>query len=412
MITFIIPPSPYLINDRVFVSLGILYVASTLEQRGYKVKVLDLKGQKDWQNQVRKIANYDNIMVGITAVTPDFPIVLQILNIIKSVNKNVPVVIGGAHATVAPRQCEMFDKIIIGDGITGIFLALEENNQKIIHGAMVENLDELPLPARHLIDFKSYNYEINGRKATNVMSQFGCPFSCIFCCGRNIPEYRKVRYRSPKNFVNELDFLNEKYGYTAFMIHDDEFNLDKLRTLEICKLLRKREYIFRGFVRPDLFTAQIANAMAGAHFYEVDVGVESGSARILQLIQKKATPEINSQARKIAAKYGIKFKAFVTIGHPSETYEDILLTKRWLIDNAPDAFEIYMVTPYPGAPIYDQKERFDIEFSIDYTRDNTSVTRTYGKYNCLVRNSNLSSRELASLREEIDKEVRVKLGLS
>jgi len=410
MVTLIIPPSPYLLNDKVFVSLGPLYVAAVLEQKGCEVRVLDLKGQSNWQGKVREIAEQDNALIGITAVTPDFPIALRILKIVKSVNKNACVAIGGAHATVAHQQCTMFDKVVIGDGVTGIFLALESEG-KVVHGPMVKNLDELPFPARHLIDLGSYHYEIDGRMATNVMSQFGCPFSCAFCCGRNIKEYRSVRYRSAEHFAEELDFLNEEYGYTAFMIHDDEFNLNRSRTLEMCEVLSKRNYAFRGFVRTDLFTEEIAEAMAKAGFYQIDVGVESGSAKVLRTISKKTTPEMNSQARRIAGRKGLKFKAFVTIGHPSETRQDIAMTQQWLIDNRPDAFEIYMVTPYPGSPLYDQKDDFDLEFCIDYSRQIASVTRRYGEYRCYVRNSYLSSEEIAYLREKVDKEVRAELGL-
>lgn len=411
MITLIIPPSPYLLDDKTFVSLGPLYVAAVLEQKKYEIRVLDLKGEKDWKSKVCKIAEQENLLIGVTATTPDFPIALETLKIIKSVNKDTPVVIGGAHATVAPQQCKMFNQVIVGDGVTGIFAALK-SDQKLIHGEMVKNLDELPFPARHFINLKSYHYKLYGRNATNVISQFGCPFNCIFCCGRNIKEYRTVRYRSPKNFIKELDFLNKEYGYDAFMIHDDEFNLNKERTFKLCKALNKKEYAFRGFVRADLFTEELAKAMAKAGFCQVDVGVESGSAKILKIIRKNTTPEINSRARVIARKYGLKFKAFVTLGHPSETREDIAMTKQWLIDNKPDAFEIYMITPYPGSQIYDQKKNFDLEFSIDYTSNITSITRKYGEYRCYVRNSHLTSDELAHLREEIDKEVRMQLGLS
>jgi anaerobic magnesium-protoporphyrin IX monomethyl ester cyclase len=410
VITLIIPPSPFLISDKVFPSLGILYVASALEQKGCKVRVLDLTGQQDWQDKVREIANQDYRLIGITATTPDFPLAIQILNIIKSVNVRIPIVIGGPHATVASSLCEMFDKVVVGDGWTGIFLALE-TDQKIVRGEMIANLDEVPLPARHLIDLKNYHYEIDGRMATNVISQLGCPFSCVFCCGRDLPQYRRVRVRGPRSFVEELDLLNEKYGYTAFMIHDDEFNLKKSRTLEICELLSKRDYRFRCFVRADLFTEEIAKAMAKAGFYEVDVGVESGSARILGVIRKDTTPEINARARLLARKYGMKFKAFITIGHPSETHEDVLMTKQWLLDNEPDGFEIYVITPYPGAPIYDQKEKFDLDFSIDYGREAAFVTRRYGDSRCYVRTSSLTSEEIAILREEVDKEVRAKLGI-
>jgi len=410
MITFVIPPSPFLLNDKVFVPLGPLYIAAVLEQKGYDVKVVDLTGTENWEEKLIEAVKQKDELIGLTSTTADFPTTLKILKIIKSVNKETPVAIGGPHATISPDQCNMFDKIIIGDGTTGIFLALD-SEEKIVHGPMVENLDELPLPARHLIDIGSYHYEINGRKATNVISQLGCPFNCAFCCGRNIKEYNTVRFRSPENFVKELDYLNEKYGFEAFMIHDDEFNLNKERTLKICKALSERDYALRGFVRTDLFDEGIAEAMAKAGFYQVDAGVESGSPKILKIINKMTTPEINTKARTLAKKYGINFKCFITVGHPSESREDIMMTKQWLIDNKPDAFEIYVITPYPGSPLYDNREDYDIQFNINYLHDITSVTRKNGEHRCLVRNSHLSAEEIANLREEVDHEVREKLGL-
>lgn len=408
MITLIIPPSPFLAKERVFVSLGILYVAAALEKAGLAVRVLDLKGRQDWEGKVREAAAPDG-RIGITVTSADFPMALRILEAIKSVNKDREVIIGGPHATIVPEDCGMFDRVAIGDGTTGIFSILE-SQEKFVHGRMEEALDELPLPARHLVDLKSYSYEIDGRPATNVMSQFGCPYRCAFCCGRNIREYNSVRARSPGNFVAELDLLHKKYGYTAFMIHDDEFNLNKERTLEICGMLAKRNYFFRTFIRPDLFTEEVARAMAKAGFRQVDAGVESGSGRILKIIRKGTTPVINSRTRELAGKHGMKFKAFITVGHPDETREDVMMTKNWLLDNRPDAFEIYVVTPYPGAPIYDERGSFDLEFSINYGRDLASVTRKYGEHRCYVRNSHLSSCEISSLREEVDREVRSELG--
>lgn len=410
MITLIIPPSPFLMNDRVFLSLGPLYIAAVLKEKGYPVRILDLKGIENWEEKLEIILKDKNELIGISSTTADFPMAIKILNLIKSKNKSIKVIIGGPHATVASQQCTMFDQVVIGDGVTGIFEALK-SNEKIIHGEMIKNLDTLPFPARELIDIDTYHYNIQGRKATNVMSQLGCPYGCAFCCGRNVKEYRTVRFRSPENFIKELDFLHEKYGYSAFMVHDDEFNLNKERTLKICEALSQRDYVFRGFVRTDLFTEEIAEAMAKAGFYQIDVGVESGSERILKVINKLTTPDINSKARAIAKKYGIKFKAFLTIGHPSETLEDIEMTKQWLLDNKPDAFEIYVITPYPGSLLYDQKEKYDIKFSIDYEKELTSVSRKYGEYKCYVSNSHLSSEDFANIREKLDKEVRAKLGL-
>jgi len=107
----------------------------------------------------------------------------------------------------------------------------------------------------------------------------------------------------------------------------------------------------------------------------------------------------------------MKFKAFITVGHPGERREDVMMTKKWLLDNRPDAFEIYVITPFPGSPLYDEKENFDLTYSIDYKRDVASVTRRYGERKCFVGNSNLSPEEISDLREGVDREVRAELGL-
>lgn len=409
-ITLIVPPSPFLLNDKVFVSLGILYVAAALEQAGHEVQVQDLTGGREWKNRVREIAREGDWPVGLTSTSADFPLVLEMLAILRAEAPRRMIIIGGPHATIAPDDCRDFDRVVIGDGVAGIHLALS-GGQKMVHAPMIKDLDSLPRPARHLVNMDDFHYEISGRRATNVMSQFGCPFGCIFCCGRNIAEYRSVRSRSPRDFIGELDELNRQYGFRAFMIHDDEFNLNRKRLLEMCDHLSRRDYLFRAFVRSDLFSDEIAEAMAGAGFYQVDSGVESGSERILKLLNKGTTPRKNAEARRLARKHGIRYKAFVTIGHPSETREDIMATKRWLLENEPDDFEIYLICPYPGSQIYDNLERYDLDFDIDYRKDVTSITRRFGEHRSFINNSHLSGAEFSLLREEVDLEVRQALGL-
>lgn len=409
-ITLVIPPSPFLINDKVFLSLGILYVAGHLRREGWDVDMLDLKGVVDWERQVSNMAGSGDWPVGVSVASADLPIALEILKIVKKQAPHRKVIAGGPHPTISAEDCELFDRVVVGDGVAGIATALD-GDEKIVREPMIVDLSLLPRPARDLLDVKSYNYQINGRPATNVMSQFGCPYGCAFCCGRNIAEYRKVRFRTPADFVAELDELNEQYGFTAFMIHDDEFNLNRRRLLEVCGLLSKRDYLFRAFVRSDLFDDEVAGAMKEAGFYQVDAGVESGSDRILGILEKGLVVADNTRAREVARRHGIRFKAFVTIGHPSETEADVLSTRDWLLANKPDDFEMYVISPYPGSKIYDNKENYDLEFDLDFSTDITSITRRYGEDRSLVSNSHMTQEQIAGLRGQIDAEVRKALGL-
>ena len=195
------------------------------------------------------------------------------------------------------------------------------------------------------------------------------------------------------------------------MFYDDEINLDKSRLKLLCKIIKKRDYIWRCFIRSNLFTEDMAKDMAASGCVEVLCGIESGSDKMLKIINKQATIEIHIKARNLCREYQIRFKALMMIGLPSETKEDIMLTKKWLLDNKPDDFDITILTPYPGSDIYKNKEKYDIDFNLDYTQDIAFFKGIPGQYKSFVRNSHLSFNEITQLRDEIEKEVRSKINL-
>ncbi len=386
-----------------------------LRQQGYEPEVLDLTGKKEYEKEVLNSASKEYVAFGVTATSPDFGQAVHILDLIKSVNSKNKVILGGPHATVGPQTCMKygFDKIVQGDGWTGAKMAIEdESNQKLIIAPMLENFDDAPFPARDLIDMDSYEYYIGGVRSTNVMTQLGCPYGCVFCCGRDISEYRKMRLRSIPNVMQELDMLHDKYGFNSFMIYDDEINIIKKHTLELMSEFKKRGYRFRAYIKTNLFDEEMAKALAEGGAFELSTGVESGSDRILKTIQKQTTYEINKRFVELCRKYGIKSKAFCIVGLPGETYEDIMLTKKWILDAKPDYFTLSINTPYPGAPEYDHKEKYDLEFGeIDYAKEVASHS-TYGKkeWKSFVKTSSLSGKDLIKLRDEVEKECREKLG--
>jgi len=259
----------------------------------------------------------------------------------------------------------------------------------------------------------SYEYYIGGERATNIITQLGCPYGCAFCSGRAQPEYRQMRLRSISSVMEEIDMLHDKHGYTSFMFYDDELNIVKKRTLEFMAEFKKRNFTFRGYIKTNLFDDETAKAMAEAGAFELSTGVESGSDRILKIIDKQTTYEINKNFVDLCRKYNIKSKAFMMVGLPGETFEDVMLTKKWILDAKPDYFNLGINTPYPGSPEYDQKEKYDLEFGeIDYAAETVSYTIGHGlkKWKSWVRTSALSSDELVKLRDDVENECREKLG--
>jgi radical SAM superfamily enzyme YgiQ (UPF0313 family) len=388
-ICLIIPPSPFLLDERVFVSLGILKVAAVLKKAGHKVDVLDLSGI---QNYLDVLDDYDfNPIdyIGLTATTPQMPYVMEITSHFFENYGDFKTILGGPHVSLmnAAKKVEnkkgnffgraernmallssLFYSLLCGDGEKAIFEALkgkrlvDADDRKSELFLSDQEFSDLPLPARHLIDMDSYRYNLEGVKATSMIAQLGCPFECTFCGGRNSPFLRKIRLRTPKDVVQEIEFLYKEYGYTGIMFYDDELNVNRQMIPllnQICDLSDKLgvDFKLRGFVKAELFNEDQAEAMYRAGFRWILTGFESGDSRILTNINKKATVDDNTRCIEIAKKHDLKVKALMSIGHAGESLESIRNTRNWLLATAPEEFDVTVITPYPGSPYFDEAEK-------------------------------------------------------
>lgn len=464
-VCLVIPPSPFLLDERVFPFLGILKVAAMLEEAGRSVEVLDLSGISNFTDAVEDcVRNSEAQHFGITATTPQFPAAVQIAAAIRKVQNGARVIIGGTHATlvVAARKYEVahqqigraykayeqleanFDVIVSGDGEETIFLALEDDAPKLIdaddrkspHFLTDVRLTATPFPARHLIDLESYHYTIDGVRASDLIAQLGCPYKCGFCAGRASPMLRNIRTRSDESIVKEITFLYQTYGYKGFMFYDDELNVNpKMVTLmqKIAQAGRELgvEWKLRGFVKSERFTDEQAQAMYEAGFRQLLVGFESGSPRILENIQKIATRDDNTRCVDIAHRHDLKVKALMSLGHPGESEETIRATRDWLLEVKPSDFDASVITPYPGSPYYDHalptealhngrpawvytckngdrlyQEEVNYAKEADYYKGDPS-----DGYTSHVWTDYLAPKDLVRLRNELESEVRRKLGI-
>lgn len=462
-ISLIIPPSPFLMDERVFMSLGILKVAAVLEQSGIKVEMLDLSGIKNFQEVISDYAKLrkDIYCFGLTSTTPQLPAVTKIAEVIRNVRKDAKIILGGPHITLvnaaykrekregikgrATKAMEnlirMFDVLIAGDGEKAIFLALNEKVSKVVDAddknsplfLDEQSLNELPFPARHLIDIDSYNYFIEGIPAVSLIAQLGCPFGCGFCGGRESPMLRKIRMRTTENIVEEMVHLHKATGKRGFMLYDDELNVNK-KMLSLMKSIAKTqkelgvEWRLRGFIKSELFTDEQAKAMREAGFRWILAGFESGSPRILKAINKKATKEENARCVEIAKRHGLKVKALMSIGHPGETVDTISETKKWLLETRPEDFDVTIITCYPGTPYYDlavpDKNLAGVwvykcptgdklyQTEVDYTTTSDYYKGSPdGGYCAYVFTDALSSEDLVRERDELERNVRLILKI-
>ncbi len=392
MITLINPPSPFLINDRVFPSLGILYIASVLEKK-HKINFLDLACEKDWEEKVK---NINSDFVCITGTSPHYSILKRISEIIRKNSINTKLIIGGPHATISPNSLTpYFDTVVLNEGEDVIEEALF-TKEKIIDGGLVQDLNTIPFPNRNFINLSNYNFLIDGKPSAHILTSRGCPYRCAYCCAVS---HKKLRFRSVENVLEEIELIKSKYNIDRFMFFDDTFTLNKKLVKSLCEKLKFMNIRWRCFVRSDKVDKETLALMKEAGCAEIGVGVESGSQNILDIVNKNTKVEDNTNLVKLCKEVGILFKAFIIIGLPGETEKTVEETRKWLLDNRPDKYSIFVFSPYPGSPIGDHPEKFDIQFTVDY--DKLWWGGTQKDQVSLSRTSALSSERIIELRNNL-----------
>ena len=459
-ICLITPPSPFLLDERVFMHIGVLKVAAVLEQEGHKVDFLDLSGIDNYLDVLDDYLSMDDsaTVVGVTATTPQVPYAVKIANhIAGKVDKTI---LGGPHVTLmhaaskrekkknlvgsdratkdVQKLSEAFDVLVCGDGELAIFNALEIEKGIVDaddkdSSLFLDNkiLTDMPFPARHLVDVDSYKYLIEGEKSISLIAQLGCPFQCTFCSGRNSPFLRKIRTRTTQSVVDEIEHLYLTYNMKGFMLYDDELNVNKEMVhlmREIIKLQKKHntEFMLRGFIKAELFNQEQAEVMREAGFRWLLTGFESGDERILRNIKKRATRDDNTRCVELGRNAGLKVKALMSIGHAGESVETIENTKNWLLETKPDDFDCTIITTYPGSPYFDDAVYNGSHYT--YTDRKTGdrlhqaqldycVDQDYykgdpdGGYVSYVWTDYISAKDLVTEREKLEREVREKLNI-
>jgi anaerobic magnesium-protoporphyrin IX monomethyl ester cyclase len=460
-ICFIIPDSIFLLDARVFPFLGVLGIASMLEKHGHIVDVIDLSGVKNWEDVLTEyLQSNKQVQIGITATSPQMPMAYKISRFIKK-NFGNKIILGGPHPSLsnAGKKIETkrgivngrafndieslkkdFDVLVYGEGEVAIFDALVIDQGEIDadekHSSLFiskEKLDALPLPARHLVDLKSYKYSIDARPATSFISELGCYFKCAFCAGRNTSFLRFVRQKSPQNIKDELSQLYKTYGFTAFNDYSDEINVPK-NFLDYTQALIELQdqlgvdFRFRAFIKAELFTEQQAKALYDAGFRTLLCGFESGDDKILRNIKKIATKEDNTRVVEICNKFNLKIKALMSIGHCGESHETIENTRSWLVETKPDDFDVTVITPYCGSPYFDEAVRHSKDKDVWVYEDQKSGDRLYqksvnyeseihsykgipGEYVSYCWTDYISGEDLVKTRDEVEQDVRNKLGI-
>jgi len=356
----------------VYEPIGLGYIASYLEKNGIEVKIID---EIAGQNVKKEIKKFNPNIVGITANTLVIPDAYRIADICKEMG--IRTVIGGTHASALPEEVlKHADIVVVGEGESAMLKIINENIKSgIVSAPYIENLDDIPILARHLIDMDFYfefhsKFSLNPKiKSGKMITSRGCSHKCLFC--RNSFIKAPSRSNSAERVVSEMKFLIDKYKVENITFYDDNFLTDKDRVEKICDLIKENNINIKWFFesRADSINPRILKKVKEAGCYRILFGFESGSQKILNFLGKEIMVEQNQKAIDLCKEAGIFISGFFMVGSPIETIEDIEATKKFVEKNS-NIFPIFHVfTPYPGTKFWELYKKNNIlSEDLDWSR--------------------------------------------
>ena len=363
----------------VFPPLGLIYIAGYLREKGVAVSIYDYQVHDEPIESV--INNFKPDIFGITCQTS---LVYSTIELSKKLKKKFPekkIIVGGVHASIRPQDLlkeESIDYAAIGEGevtmyefiqavqsgydcskVDGIACLKEGQLAFASPRDMVKDIDIFPMPAVDLLPLEKYRVSPDmrtGDKVGLLITARGCPFDCIFCASKLLTK-GKYRMHGIERVCSEIERYIQQYKVNQIFIIDDNFAVNKKRAKELC-----REFIRRGFnkkmtwwtdARIDCVDEELLRLMKEAGCTIISYGVESGSQRLLDFIQKGITLDQIKRVLVMTKKVGIDVRATLILGLPTETREESLQTIRFAKELPIDQARFALATPFPGTKLYE-----------------------------------------------------------
>ena len=380
-ITLVNPPYPPSVHSHPsFIPLGLAYLGAVAESEGHEVTVIDCQAEKlSYETFRQRITKTSSEVIGVTATTLLYKSAMRLITIAKQIHPQAITMLGGSHGTfwdenslnenpsldIVVRKegektfIELLDKIQSKssfDSVLGATFRKEGRTARTSDRFFIEDLDSLPFPAHHLLPLNALRRK--GKILFPLLTSRGCVYWCDFCSTVRMFG-RGYRMRSPKNVVDEMQLIHDKYGVNQVTFYDDAFTVDRNRTIKICGELRNRrlDLIWDCGTRIDMVDRELLQAMHGAGCFAVWFGVESGSEAILGAMNKRIRLDQTRLAFRTAHDAGLMTIANTVLGFPGETEHTAWKTIRFIKELDPDDVGFYVATPYPGTPMYDQVKK-------------------------------------------------------
>jgi anaerobic magnesium-protoporphyrin IX monomethyl ester cyclase len=383
------------ITNPIFPTLGLSTIAAVALQRGHRVSILDLSYRPyDWPLIRSEMLRLKPDVVGITATTPLMNQLRDISVLCKDISKQILVVGGGAHPSAMPVESmgeSMLDLALTGEADITFGEICDGNDPKGVLGLyyrdssgavrytgsrpLIENLDDLPMPAWHLYDPEEYRHRMSrllARRPPVTMAEFsrGCVFKCDFCASKMTMAlgYRK---KSPERCAEEVRAM-ARLGWREFMLADDIFTSDHGWAVRVCKAISATgvdvAWSCTNGIRVESADDELFGAMREAGCYRVSFGFESGNDAILKSFGKggKATVSQGKVAVRKARAAGIDTNGFFLLGLSPDTEESMLDTIEFARELELDMLKFGITIAFPGTPMFNEYAREGLVKSYDW----------------------------------------------
>ena len=362
-------PFNNLFNTPLLPPTDLMYLAAVAEKIGYEAKIADYSIGGDYKKDLETYQP-DYLLVNVT--TPTFKTDMEAITLAKEICPNITTIAKGAtflnHALDVMYFSRDLDFILYGepeDTLRELLLGIapyrilglyyREDIRVKFTGVrpFIKDLDDLPFPARHLIDNNLYKRTDTDKAQAVIKVSRGCPFHCFFCLASPVSG-TEVRMRTPQNIIDEIKECIEKYHIHNFMFLSDIFNADKKWVTDLCNLIMGNniDIIWSANLRPDITDENIAKIMYQAGCRFVNLGVESGSQEILNNIDKKIALDDIRLTVKILKKYHISICTDFIIGLPWDTEETVEDTVDFALELNCDYAKFNTAVPLPGTKFY------------------------------------------------------------
>ncbi len=444
-----IPTSFY--NREYYLPSGLLYLGAVLQKKEDNVKLADLKtfqgrGEEPTRQfyeskLVEIMQDFQPDLIGIGSLfSGNFPDVLNLSKKAKQEAQDVPVVIGGIHPTLYAREilenCPSVDYIVLAEGEDSIVtlaeaikknknlseidgLAFRKDSKVVVNPKVgyIKDVDAIPFPAYDLVDLEDYYTDTSRwhnpkqlpiNTSIPIITSRSCPNRCTFCSMYEIMGPR-WRARSPKNVVDEIEYLYKKYNQRHFSFMDDNLTLNKQRIIDICNGIveRKLDIQFEtpNGVSINTLDKKVLDAMVSAGFIRTYLAIESGSDYMRNTVMKKnLSREKIYEVLDLVKNYKeLQTNAFFIIGMPEETKETLEDTFEMIKRVDAHKTLIMNIVPFPGTKVFEQASRDNLLVDVDVKNLYTATDFYFTNYDrFFIKPYNLSIDDLRGFRKRCD----------